>query len=337
LPNDAIAFYLLPTVWLGSAPDGAVDFAPLADPTQLADVVFEGKRLPKGVRIRGFRDGVIAFDFASWGTKPPQGLGEGDGPSDFEANSRYQTECARLINAYVACFCAAGRGMLAAQVVAPRQLFGVAFDDGVYTGGGGDQALLNFALSEARRISLPPHDWRVMRSPEPVKIDWMEQANEQLRCLMKRPDPAKTLLRTELLLRASVALGNHAYGDALVNAWTAIEALLKTRLTDYLKENEDRPVGGGKFINADRKRQLLDGRETTSYTVTEILSLADWLPFEQYKGITAARKLRNRWLHGGIEPPGDEVGSAIDTAQWFFALVEGIELFIPIGRPLHSL
>jgi hypothetical protein len=307
----------------------------LSDPSQLADVVFEGKPLPKKVQIRAFRDGMIAFDFASWGEKPAEGLGEG-GPDSADAHGRYQTERARLINAYVACLSSAGHGTVSSQLVAPSELMLTTFEDGAFKNVGITRR--GYFLAEARHAPLPPVDSRLLRDPHAVKTDLLEDANEQLRYLMKRPDPAKTLLRTELLLRASVALNEHSYGDALVHAWTATEVLIRARLAEYLKEHEDRPVdGGGKFINRDRRDRLLKGKETAIYTATEILSLADWLPFDLYRRTNDARKLRNDWLHDAKEPLGGDVGLAILTAQQIFALVEGIELHIPVRRALHSI
>jgi len=80
-PERALAYYLWPPQWIAEAPTWAeLGSVEAPRPSDLGDMIFEAD-LPVGVRVRAFRDGMIAFvlresserydnDFlAGWGTR----------------------------------------------------------------------------------------------------------------------------------------------------------------------------------------------------------------------------------------------------------------------------
>jgi hypothetical protein len=116
-----------------------------------------------------------------------------------------------------------------------------------------------------------------------------------------------TLLRAEMLFRATSALAHMDQAGALTNAWGVIEGLLGDLLHRYLDDNADRVDDqdtsgkGPKFIDGKR-RKFFEGSEMTARHTLELLSLLDILPFELYRASKQCAKARNDWLHKQQEP-----------------------------------
>jgi HEPN domain-containing protein len=290
----------------------------------LADVVAEVE-LSLGIRIRAFRDGMLAFDLGSWGD--PVKLSNAS-PENFEAVAEYQVRCARLMNVHLACLHTVSEWPFKPTVLAPNRVMSVRWADGRLETGG-SEGLMGLALWKARTEASDWNDWRLLsRSGPPIATEAMEKSFDLLHDLGDRPDQEVVLLRAELLFRSAAAYSDHDASAALVHAWTAAEGLLGDLLANYLDSRDD--------LNHERKRYLKSSNVNARVTA-EILSLAGRLPAALYEGIERARKRRNRWLHSQERVTSEDAERAIQTAQQLFELVEGVRLQMPLGRQLHSL
>ncbi|HEY1689032.1 MAG TPA: hypothetical protein VGF95_09245, partial [Solirubrobacteraceae bacterium] len=140
------------------------------------------------------------------------------------------------------------------------------------------------------------------------------------------------LLYAELLLRAEAALSVQDNAGALVYAWTAAEGLLQSMFSrwvdDCAKGQDAGSDAKGKqrvFLDADRRRNL-QGRNMTAWHMTEIGSLAGWLPYDLYRTIRECTGARNKWLHNRDINALEHAPRAILAAQELFSLAESIDL-----------
>jgi len=284
------------------------------------------------LRARIFRDGLIAYEFS--GTRAPPALGAE--PDGFEVMADYQVRCVRLMNAHLACLVTTSRQGHRPTVVVPEDLLVVDFDSGKFQSGSGQS--LGADLGMLRLLPVDWMDWRIRkRYLSAIPAEGVRESFSLLTRLLDRPHADAALLHAELLYRAAAAYGDHDHPGALVQAWTAIEGLMRYRLEGYLDEVADRPIDRpGKFINADRKSRLVGSRFTAELTV-ELLSLADRVPFSVYSAVRDAAKARNDWLHNQTAVSAGRAAKAIMAAQTLFSLVEGESLEMPLGRQLGSL
>ena len=295
-------------------------------------MVFEADLLD-GIRMRAFRDGMLAFELGSWGNRPHRRHFER------EAEADYLIRCTRLMNVHLACLSAACRGLLPASAVTPDRLLSVAFEDGeIYSCIGGDPRWSTLRL-ESEVSTLHRVDWK-HRMRTLVSVKSMQVSITLLLQLLTRERQEITLLRAEMLFRSAVAFRDFDYGAALVAAWTTIEGLLGDELVAYLADlDRDRTIDGDEtFINSERRR-FYEGSRVTSRHSAEILSLADRLPFSLYRDVLESAQARNKWLHNPT-PEGGMVRkaySAILTAMKLFELVEGVGLSIPLDRNLRQI
>lgn len=288
-------------------------------------MVAEGA-LPGGVRRRAYRDGMLMFDFGSWGEPPPV---QSD---DFDLEAAYRVRCVRLMNTHLACLNAVARRMQSPTVVAPDHLLRMDFETGAFVSAGGEGS--DFELWKARMGEFHRADDRIMRSGV-VSVIELQRAAELLTRLLNLPDQGLALLRAELILRSAASYADHDHNTALVFAWTVAESCLGELLTKYLDDVQDRPIEGpGKFISASRRDFFNKSQMTARHTV-EVLSLADRLPFDLYKSVRNALKARNDWLHKRVEATGGDAVGAVLAAQKLFALVGGPSLEMPLGRQLQ--
>lgn len=323
--RPALAHYLWPPAWVGTDP---VEPGDVVDPTELSQVVLTAE-LPDGACLRVFRDGMLVFDFGSWAA--PVDL------EDFDAAEQYQTRCVRLMNAHLACLCDRAEGFLTPTVLTLARVMRVEFADGRLLVAGGRESTATAELYFAREARLEWNDWRLRRGLGALSENAVRGSVALLRELLNRPNQDKALLRAELLHRSAAAYHDHDYSAALVHAWTAAEGLLGDLFAAFLDEEENRPNDGpAKFIN-DRRRKFLEGSEVTARLTAEILSLLDRLPFGLYRDARESAKARNNWLHSSIEATHEVADQAIHTAEGLFALVEGIDLRMPLSRSLHLL
>jgi hypothetical protein len=261
-----------------------------------------------------------------------------DDTIDADSFLTWHRQAVRLANAHLACLAA----VIGSPVVGPSavvtlwSVMQVDFELGRFeaashpTMGG---ALM--ALYDARRTG--PFDWRFYRGRSLVlATERVESSFDLLRALLDRPSRDMTLLRAEMLFRATSGLAHGDWSGALTTAWAAMEGLLGDLLSHYLDENEDRPAGEDasgnklKFIN-DNRRGFLDGREMTARHTVELLSLLDLLPFKIYRTLTRCASARNAWLHKQTEPSPKVAHSAVEALGELFEIVEGIPLHVLSG------
>lgn len=83
-------------------------------------------------------------------------------------------------------------------------------------------------------------------------------------------------------------------------AWGIIEKLLQRRWQDHIDSNRERQIDGVKvpFINVERKDKITQSRDFGASVISEVLSLAGFLPFKLYEELETTRKARNYWLCG---------------------------------------
>jgi hypothetical protein len=115
------------------------------------------------------------------------------------------------------------------------------------------------------------------------------------------------------------------------------EKLLQHLWETYLDDNRRREVESETvaFINKDRKKRLEDGRTFSAAVISEILSLASYLPFHLYQDMTEVRRARNDWIHG-LEPiPKETVARSIRVAEWMLEQVHELSLSIPLIPGRH--
>jgi len=301
----------------------------LPDPTLLGEVVLTAE-LPNGIRVRVFRDGMIAFYM---GDATPNF--NDTSPALGESFQAWHEGVTRLANAHLAClatvipFPTTGPS----GIVTTWSVIQVDFDSGRFeaashpTMGG---ALM--ALYDARRAG--PFDWRFYRGRSLILTEeHLKRSFDLLGGLLDRPSREITLLRAEMLFRATSGLAHMDQAGALTNAWGVIEGLLGDLLRRYLDENADRPADQDtpgntpKFINGER-RKFFEGSDMTARHTLELLSLLEILPFELYRASTQCSKARNDWLHKQQEPSGEIAQIAVRTAGELFALVEGVPLYV---------
>jgi len=126
--------------------------------------------LPVGIRIRAFRDGMLAFDLGSWGD--PVKIRDAS-PENFEAVAEYQVRCARLMNAHLACLHTTSQWPFKPTVLAPNRVMNVRWADGRFESGGDE--IMGLALWKARSEASDWNDWRLLsRSSAPIATEAMK-------------------------------------------------------------------------------------------------------------------------------------------------------------------
>ncbi len=333
--TPALGYYLWPARWIGGPPANALVVPPFACVASggLADVICEAS-LPDELRGRAHRDGMLAYDF---------------GPFDDDTTPLKQfAEYARrvqIINAHLACLKALA-SLVADAYIAPatgETVVGIEYDDAgdyAFSGGvkvaAGEVGTMIMSLSLAR-VEGPviPVDWRFMRTGRVITEDEVRRSFDLLRRLLQL-DPSRrsdALLYAELLTRAQAALSVEDNGGALIYAWTAAEGMLRSRFARWVDACAgDRDAGrdsqGNKrtFLDSKRKRELLEGRDITTWHMAEIGSLVGWLPFSLYRTVRKCAKARNDWLHKQSAEALEHAPAAISGAQELFELTEGIDL-----------
>jgi hypothetical protein len=329
--DRALAHYLWPPQWVGEPPYWErTGEQRLPDPALLGEVVLTAE-LPDGIRVRVFRDGMIAFYMG----KSTPDFSDTD-PALVESFRAWHEAVPRLANAHLACLATVIPFPVTGPsgVVTTWSVMQVDFETGKFeaashpTMGG-----VLLALYDARRAG--PFDWRFYRGGSLILTkEHLERSFDLLRALLDRPSREMALLRAEMLFRARSGLAHMDRAGALTSAWGVIEGLLGELLRRYLDENVDRPVDRDtsgntlKFINSQR-RSFLEGSEMTARHTLELLSLVDILPFKLYLASTRCAKARNDWLHKQQEPSGEIAQMAVRAAGELFELVEGVPLYMP--------
>jgi hypothetical protein len=309
---DVLAHYIWPPRWIGAAPKWLEDVTPV----QLEDLseVIRETTLPGDLRARAFRDGMLAYDFT------PRG-GRDSATGSAEGVLRDLFLRVRTINAHLACLQAViDQTALRVTIATIWRTLKVRFDDGSFIGGNTSSdggAILDLYTARLPFRAQVEEDWRYERWQAVVTGDQIERSYELLGQLLARPEQRTTLLRAELILRATEAALDCDYSGAVAYAWTVIEGLLGDLFKAYTRESPAKP-------NADRRKRL--SREMTAWHQLEILSLTQQITAEQFETADICRKRRNAWLHDHKEATPDDADDALKTARAWFARVEGVNL-----------
>lgn len=298
---------------------------------KLDDVIVE-TTWPDGVRSRAHRDGMLAYDFSA----------EHDSEASFADNLATYARRLQIINAHLACLKASLTQYVQIAPATSENAVGIWWErndgwaaSGGIAGGGGEAAIVMISLARAR-VEEPQGaiDWRFIRMGPVISKDEIEQSYGLMRRLLELGGDrrANALLYAELLLRAEAALSVQDNAGALLYAWTAAEGLLQSMFSGWVDDcakgqDAGRDAQGNErvFLDADRRKKLR-GRDMTAWHMTEIGSVAGWLPHDLYRSIRDCTRARNKWLHGRDLNALREAPKAIRAAQELFGRAEGIDL-----------
>jgi hypothetical protein len=301
-------YYIPPTAWLVKQPrnDGGKTSHltdDVFDISQLADIVYE-KALECGLRVRAYCDGLFLFDFSN-----AQGFSEEPQPEkvdSFEETAQLRLERTEVLNAHVVLLRKAlsirQKWGLEYQSVTPHDLLSHHSDEDPNRGVGfksSRDADLHMARYATTYVPWYPKifDRRIQGRMLIIESETIEQSFVELSKLLAKDN--KTPLRLVSLFNfAMVSLQDHDYPRSLITSWAIIEQLLDLKWTEYMKDHRSEIISGEKFtfINADRLKKL-EGMDYTASVRTEMLSLLGSLPFDVYKDMENARRVRNGWMH----------------------------------------
>lgn len=336
--SNAAAYYHWPAIWVGDAPHTSgveINLAALGDEVCRTT-------LPGPLEAQVLREGRFVFDFSAW----PPGRALEAGPDgvdrDFDAAARVILRRVELMNAHLVClYTAIARRQqyhVGKMVLAPRDLISMRSMD--EEGGSFGEGWVG-ALSMSRyptTYALPPMaDWRVMARYPVVEIETVAESFRILSAVLQHPGE-QTLPLVALLAHSCKAFEDHDYSLCLVTAWTIAERLLWARWEEYLRANRTREVNGEAvaFVNRDRMKKLLDGRDFTASVVSEILSLMDLLPYSLYRDLASVRGRRNAFLHGLGQVARQDAECAVRVAEEMLRLVTGIDMLVPLQSAIHQ-
>ncbi|MFX1307935.1 MAG: hypothetical protein ACFFDG_14075, partial [Promethearchaeota archaeon] len=135
----------------------------------------------------------------------------------------------------------------------------------------------------------------------------------------------------EFLGHARLALFNHNNRIAFINAWTAIEAILRNVWEKKIEEKYGSKTAIEKIIG--------DSRNWTTNVITEELFLLDYLPLEKVKKIRKLRKKRNDVFHASsldkMIVSSKEASSCIGMSLFLFFKELGIDKIVDM-LPVHN-
>jgi hypothetical protein len=272
---------------------------------------------------------MIAFDFADW-PDYTTAVDKDDHETDLEARTQNAIERARLMNVHIACLMTTAPA-LRASPVSPERLVKVAFDTGEFEG---SHNLEGFLYLGRKPANLARMDFRIWARETTIEADEVGASFDLLADLLAQPNRERLLRRVELLLRAVAAFRDHDSDLALVNAWTASEALVADLWDAYLEKCRERPGDdAGPFMNRKRLDDLRSS-DMTAWHRLEGLSLADEIPVGLYRSLTDTRRRRNRFLHGEQAVSTYEAVEAVRAASELFDLVYDIQLRLPLSRSM---
>ncbi len=166
---------------------------------------------------------------------------------------------------------------------------------------------------------------------ETVPTQAMEASLGLLGAILEKGDQIVGLV--DLMLRAAAAYTDHNFSLSLIQSWAVSEALVRRMWARYVDENREREIHGSTetFINAERKLWLTESRDITASVMIEMLSITDVVPLDVYEQLGKARRARNRWLHGLVQPPAEEAQNALSVTSALLSAVEEIDVSIPLS------
>jgi hypothetical protein len=327
--DRAIAHYLWPPRFVGVEQPYWENTGPQPppDPAVLAEIVTTVE-LTGGISVRVFRDGMVAF---SLGDATPR-WDEGALPTNGTFHN-WLEKGVRLANAHLACLAAVIKSplMVPSNVATLWSILQVDFESGKFRGAteyttGGTRVAL-WSARQGGNLD----DWRFFRGRPLVTTEQIEQSLQLLDSLLGRPDETTALLRAEMLFRATSALVHRDLTGALMNAWTASEALLGDLFSRYLQEQcgcesaQDFLGNTHDFMERGRKAWLTGTDVTVRHTM-EFLSLLGVLPLRPYLAARHCSTARNNWVHKGKEPSPETAWLAVWTLGELLESVEGVSL-----------
>lgn len=338
---NAAAYYHYPKVWVVSRPPESNTFISI---DLLHEEVYREK-LPVDITVKVLRDGLFTFDFSSWlpGCVPP----DNTQPSIDEMAGVIRQRVA-VINAHTACLHTAlfykQHSSLGKMRFSPLELIRLdSFDDLKWS-------MINSPVAAwfSTRYSEieSPDKWKnVLAAPDALQLknqmnsrtrlliesDTLKMSFQLLAEILQHP-ASHALLVTDLYARSCKEYEDHNYELCLVTAWAITEKLLQRLWERYIEDNLKREIDGSEvnFINNDRKKRLNDGRNFSASVISEILSLANYLPLSLYKELLSVRKERNNWLHD-LKPISRRTAElSIRLAEEMLHLVDGLNLRVPL-------
>jgi len=321
-------FYHNPPIWVGSNPVHPEE--PLnVDFDRLSDEVFSGSIANK-VGVRVCRDGLFRFDFSGFG--PGVEIPRSDGVPDFDELASAIIFRTSVMNAFLACLYTSTLNTKGAElpdrmVITPDLYISFRVnregkEEGLTAGSPMLMHLLQARYPSTYQPDRPPIMDSRLSNRSLIPESALESACAEATKLVG--DEVNGVVLADLFLRASKAFQEHFYSLALTSSWTLTERMISVLWKRYLADNRVR--NGAPFINSERLKRLNDNRSYTASVMSEILSLADRIPFETYVKMNDVRQARNGWIHS-MSPVGRETASvALSLCSEMLDLVHGFKL-----------
>ena len=335
--SNAAAYYLWPTVWVGSRPptSGAnIDIRTLEDEVYRTTL----KVGTSAISAKVLREGMFIFDFSNW--SPGQALpSHDDTPTDFDAAAAVILQRVSVLNAHLACLYTALHRLQhfnhPKMVVSPGDIITLNSLDDTTRMGFGDMRVGALALTRYPSTyvqGLPTiFDWRVSMRSVLIEIDTVRESFQLLTAILQHPAP-HILLLTDLYAHSCKAYENHEFALCLTIAWAITENLLRRLWERYIEANRHREIDNAKaiFISKKRKEKLTESRDFGASVISEFLSLKNNLPFPIYQKLDEVRQERNKWLHY-LAPISRKIAlQSVEVAGQMLNIAEGLNLEVPL-------
>ncbi len=314
--SNCAGFYHWPPIWLGTCAD-EIDSAHSIDPnTEIFAVAMEC-----GVRAKASLKGVFVFDFSNWPCGAATSMGNWEEP--VLARMRFMNLLLAFF--YSVVFRKMGQTMEKMFIDYSTYAFARDLDLNPFRFGCDmRQHAVIQANEEQHKKRMPFHP--VVTLDVVSEIISLTDA-----ALLDESNDAATL--GELLLHAFDLHDSGKYEASHISAWTIAERCMNQIWHSYLDDAERRhPIStddpNEKFINSTR-RQKLTSRDFSASIISEILSLKDLLPFEQYKLACDVRQTRNDWLHKLRAIDKEDSRKAINLARFMLQHSHVLDVDIP--------
>lgn len=316
--SNCAGLYHWPPIWLGSGEE-MIKSAFAIDPNTEVLAYTMGC----GIEARASLKGVFVFDFSNWPHGALISIQEWEKPVIARM---------RFMNLFLACFYSllfqrAKKIMEKMFIDYSSYAFARKLDlDPTRLGCDWRQAALIQENEKNHQVVSP---WHPIVTPELIS-DAIKTADSAL--VNGAKDAA---ILGELLLHAFASHDNGKYEASHISAWTIVERCLNELWRSHLDEAERKhPMSAGdedkKFINSKRL-QKLTGRDFTASIISEMLSLSDVLPYEQFRIMDEVRQIRNGWLHKLNSIGREESGKAINLARFMLKHSQVLEVDIPFN------
>jgi len=342
--SNAAAYYLWPTVWVGSRPPTSgenIDIRTLED-----EVYRTTLKVGTGaIGAKVLREGMFIFDFSNWslGQAMPS---HDDIPTDFDAAATVILKRVSVLNVHLACLYTAlyhlqNLNHHPKMAIYPSDIITLNSLDDTTKMGFGDMRVGALALARYPSTyvqGLPTlFDWRVSTRSLLIEIDTVHESFKLLTTILQHPDP-HILLLTDLYAHSCKAFENHEFALCLTIAWTITENLLRRLWERYIEANRHREIDDIKviFISKERKKKLTESRDFSASVISEFLSLNNNLPFKIYNKLDEVRQERNKWLHY-LAPISRKIAQqSVEVAEQMLNISEEINLEVPLALSIQD-